>query len=280
MSRGLAPLFALALLAPSGPVGAEDAAPAPPPARELLERAFHNLYADDYVQMLVFETRSRGGSATSRRLQLTRKRSQGRGRALLRFLEPADIRRTAVLVLENPDRADDLYVYLPAARMTRHLGATQRADSFFGTDLSYEDVEPKRAEDWEASGLAWGEHRGAPCARIEIRPRAGFESSYERLDACVEVERGVLLWSEFHRGGRAVKRLEVEPASLRRVGTREFPFAMTFSTPARGSETRVLTESYELRPEIPEELFSAWNLEAGSPERDRARSAGRPGSGN
>ena len=274
MSLRRALLVAAALLAPPDAPGASDAVPAPPPAQELLERAFHNLYADDYVQTLVFETRARGSAATSRRLQLTRKRSQGRGRALLRFLEPAEIRRTAVLVLENAERADDLYVYLPAARMTRHLGATQRADSFFGTDLSYEDVEPKRAEDWEASGLGWGEHQGRPCARIEIRPRAGFESTYERLDACIEVERGVLLWSEFHRGGRVVKRLEVEPASIRRVGTREFPFAMTFSTPARRSETRVVTESYELRPEIPEELFSAWNLEAGSAERDRARSAG------
>jgi len=272
MSRRRALLVAFALLAAPDALGAQDAVPAPPPAQELLERAFHNLYADDYIQTLAFETRARGGPATSRRLQLTRKRSQGRGRALLRFLEPPEIRRTAVLVLENPDRADDLYVYLPAARMTRHLGATQRADSFFGTDLSYEDVEPKRAEDWEAHGLGWGEHAGAPCARVEIRPRAGFESSYERLDACIEVERGVLLWSEFHRAGRVVKRLEVEPASIRRVGTREFPFAMTFSTPARRSETRVVTESYEPRPEIPDELFSAWNLEAGSPERDRARS--------
>ncbi len=276
MSRpGILAVLALLASAPAAP-GAEDAVPEAPPAQQLLERAFHNLYAEDYIQTLAFETRARGGAATSRRLQLTRKRSQGPGRALLRFLAPPEIRRTAVLVLENADRADDLYVYLPAARMTRHLAATQRADSFFGTDLSYEDVEPKRAGDWEARGLGWGEHAGRPCARVEIRPRPGFESSYERLDACIEVERGVLLWSDFHRQGRLVKRLEVDPASIRRVGTREIPFAMTFSTPGRRSETRVLTESYELRPEIPEELFSTWNLEAGSPERDRARSgAGR-----
>jgi hypothetical protein len=272
MSRRGRLLAALALLAPAAAAGAaEDAAPGVPSAQQLLERAFHNLYADDYVQTLVFETRARGGTATSRRLQLTRKRSQGRGRALLRFLAPPEIRRTAVLVLENPDRADDLYVYLPAARMTRHLAATQRADAFFGTDLCYEDVEPKRAGDWEARALGAGVHAGRPCARVEIRPRPGFESSYEHLDACIEVERGVLLSSEFHRGGRVVKRLEVDPASIRRVGTREIAFEMTFSTPARRSETRVVTESYEPSPEIPEELFSTWNLEAGSPDRDRAR---------
>ena len=276
MSRRRALLVALALLAAPDALGAQDAVPAPPPAQELLERAFHNLYADDYIQTLAFETRARGGPAMSRRLQLTRKRSQGRGRALLRFLEPPEIRRTAVLVLENPDRADDLYVYLPAARMTRHLGATQRADSFFGTDLSYEDIEPKSARDWEARSQGWGVHLGLRCARVEIRPRAGFESSYERLEACIEVERGVLLWSDFYRAGRVAKRLEVDPASVRPIGTRQIPFSMTFSTLSRRSETHVQTESYELSPEIPEELFSTWNLETGSADRDRARAGAGP----
>ena len=36
-----------------------------------------------------------------------------------------------------------------AARLTRRLSSSQRADSFFGTDLSYEDVEPKRISDYE-----------------------------------------------------------------------------------------------------------------------------------
>ena len=269
MRSGRALLVALALLAPAAASRAEDAAP--PPAQALLARAFHNLYADDYLQTLRFESRSRGGAATSRRLQLARKRSGGSGRALLRFLEPAEIRRTAVLVIENGERADDLYVYLPAARMTRHLAATQRADAFFGTDLAYEDIEPKRAGDWQARDLGWGEHQGLRCARVEVRPSEGFASTYERLESCIEVERGVLLWSEFYRSGRVVKRLEVEPASIRTIGTREIPFAMTFATPAGRSETRVVTESYELRPEIPEELFSTWNLEAGSAERDRTK---------
>jgi hypothetical protein len=274
MKRAGAWLLALALGASSPAAGGEAAEP--PPAQPLLARAFHNLYADDYVQTLVFESRARGGAPTRQRLQLTRKRSRGPGRALLRFLEPAEIRRTAVLVIENADRADDLYVYLPAARMTRHLGATQRADAFFGTALAYEDVEPKRAEDWEARTLGWGEHEGLRCVRVEVRPRPGFASTYERLESCIEVERGVLLWSDFYRQGRAVKRLEVEADSIRSIGTREFPFAMTFSNASGRSETRVLTESYEPSAQIPEELFSTWNLEAGSAERDRARTGRGP----
>ena len=61
--RALA-VLALAALGPAPGRAAEDGAPGEPPAaQQLLERAFHNLYADDYVQTLAFETSARGAAA-------------------------------------------------------------------------------------------------------------------------------------------------------------------------------------------------------------------------
>ncbi len=82
--------------------------PEPESAAALLERAFHNLYAEDYIQTLVLATQSRGGNEMHRRLQLTRRQSVRPGKALLRFLYPQSIRRTSVLILENDGASDDL----------------------------------------------------------------------------------------------------------------------------------------------------------------------------
>jgi hypothetical protein len=49
------------------------------------------------------------------------------------------------------------------------------------------------------------------------------------------------------------------------------PFLITVKSPARRSETRVVTERYDVRPEIPDRIFSTWNLEAGDARRDRTR---------
>ncbi len=253
---------------------AGDAAPGSVPASELLARAFFNLYADDYIQTMELTTRSRGGRGMTRKLQITRKQSDPPGRALLRFLEPYDIRKTSILILENDNASDDLYVYLPASRTTRHLSATQRGDSFFGTDLSYEDIEPKYVEDYEARRIGTGTANGTPCSVIEFRARAHFESTYERMVSCIEDERGILLWTDFYRRGGVVKRLEIDPGSVRRIGERFIPFTMTMTNSRRRSSTVVQTESFEIRPAIPNELFSTWTLEVGDADRDRARSGG------
>jgi hypothetical protein len=258
--------FAAALAvvcAAAGPARAEEAAGA------LLARAFENLYADDYVQTLELVAESRGSRALSRTLQITRKQSVRPGKALVRFLEPFDVRRTSVLILENDGASDDLYVYLPALDLTRRISAAQRADAFFGTDLSYEDIEPKHAGDYVAQYLPRDAEQA--CVPVELRPGENFESTYERMVACIEEARALIHWMEFYRHGRAVKRLEVDLAEIREIGPRRVPFAMAVTTLRSGSRTLVRTESYELTGDISEKLFSTWNLQAGDAERDRSR---------
>jgi hypothetical protein len=265
--------LAVAGLAPAGAARAqEDAAPASDTARALVERAFFNLYAEDYIQTLELATEPHGGSGMSRRLQITRKQSVSPGRALLRFLSPYDIRKTSVLILENEGRSDDLYVYLPAAEMTRHLSLAQRGDSFFGTDLSYEDIEPKDAEDYATKLLGPGDLDGRPCRKVELRAVEGVASAYDRMVSCIEPERGLLLWTDFHRRGAVVKRLEIDLESVREVGERFIPFRMSMTDAKRRSRTWVVTESYDVRSEIPDTLFSTWNLQVGDAARDRSRS--------
>jgi len=249
----------------------EDVAPESP--QQLLERAFRNLYGDDFVQVMTLSTRRAQGTPMVRRLQVTRKQSVRPGKSLVRFLEPQTVRNTAVLILENEGAYDDFFVYLPALRRARRIAGSQRGDSFFGTDLTYEDVEPKYASDWDATLVGTDEVAGLACHVLDLRPRAGFESVYERMVSCIEPNRATILRTDFHRAGVAFKRLTIDPEHVRDVRGRQIPFRMTLATPRQRSETVVATERYELRPDIPDTMFSASNLEGGSASGDR-RQAG------
>lgn len=245
---------------------------APESAQALLQRAFLNLYGDDYLQRVLFTVTARSSRPVEQRLQIARKQRIRPGKALVRFLDPPAVRRTSILILQHEDASDDFYVYLPAFRKTRHLSSAQRADAFFGTDLSYEDVEPKLAADWDARLVGMEEYEGLPCARLEITPRPEFDSIYERMVSCIEPERAVILWTDFYRVGRIEKRLRTNPARVQGVGGRHIPFEMTFETPRRRSKTLVTVESHELRDDLPDRLFTTRNLETGDADADRGAS--------
>jgi len=257
--------------APLIAAAAEDGEASRESPTDLLARAFDNLYAEDYIQTMELSTQPRSGRGMTRLIQITRKQSVLPGRALIRFIEPYEIRRTSVLILENDERTDDLYVYLPATRLTRHLSNSQRADSFFGTDLAYEDIEPKYIEDYEVAIKGHDSLAGQPCTLLEIKNRPTFESTYDRMLSCVEPDRGVILFTDFYRKSQRVKRLEVDPGSIRNVGTRSIPFSMTMADPRRRSKTAITTKTYDIHSNIPDTLFSTWNLEAGDARRDRSQ---------
>ena len=260
--------LALALAAPAFGDPASD-------PRALLERAFANLYADDYIQTLQLAAASPGMRPVVRTLQILRKQSVQPGKALVRFLEPPDVRRTSVLIVENDAANDDLWVYLPAVRMTRRISSSQRADSFFGTDLSYEDVEPKHAEDYDVTpGGAAEDAEG--CVVLDIRARPTFSSTYERMLSCIEPERALIRWTDFYRKGERVKRLRMDPREVKPIGQRFIPFLITMETLRTRSRTDVRTQSYELVGKLDEKLFNTWNLEAGDAEKDRTRSGAGP----
>jgi len=269
---GWALLGAALLAAPAGAdegaVPLEDFAAEAP--AELLDRAFQNLYGDDYLQEMTLSTRRRGGQALERRIQITRKQSTRPGKALVRFLDPPTIRRTSVLVLENEGAYDDFWVYLPALRRTRRIGGAQRGDAFFGTDLSYEDVEPKYASDWEVEMVGKDAVGERPCFVLEIVPREGHESTYSKMVSCIDPEFATILRTEFYARGVSRKLLVADPGSVREVEGRFIPFELTMTTPKRHTETVVATDVYDIRDDVPEDLFTTWNLESGDADRDRA----------
>jgi hypothetical protein len=273
MGCGLAAALAGAAVAGTAVAGAAtDAGPPAPP--ELLERAFRNLYGDDFVQVMALSTRRRGSRPLVRRVQLVRKQSVRPGKSLVRFLDPPEVRRTSVLILEASERYDDLFVFLPALGRIRRVAAGQRADSFFGTDLSYEDVEPKYAEDWDARRVELGSEAGTPCLVLEIRPRRPETSTYERMVSCIEPERALVLRTQFFRDGLEAKQLRVDPRDVREVAGRQIPFVLTMTTPRLRSETVVTTERYDIHPALPEAIFTQSNLETGDAEGDRRAANG------
>jgi len=61
-------------------------------------------------------------------------------RVLVKFDAPNDIKGTSFLQLEHSDGDDDLWIYLPALKKSRRLVASNKKDSFVGSDFSYGDI--------------------------------------------------------------------------------------------------------------------------------------------
>ena len=90
---------------------------------------------------------------------------------LIRFLAPADVKGTATLLIEHSDGDDDIWIYLPALRKVRRLVASNKKDSFVGTDFSYGDIIGHKVEDWTYTYVGSESLDGVATHVIECLPR-------------------------------------------------------------------------------------------------------------
>lgn len=90
---------------------------------------------------------------------------------MTRFLSPADIKSTVSLLIEHADKDDDIWIYLPALKKVRRMVASNKKDSFVGTDFSYGDVIGHKVGEWNHQLLGEEVVDGNPCYVIESFPK-------------------------------------------------------------------------------------------------------------
>ena len=67
---------------------------------------------------------------------------------ILWFLSPADDKGIAYLKIEHKNQDDEIRLWLPAFKKIRRISSKKKADSFMGSDLSYEDMTSRESTDY------------------------------------------------------------------------------------------------------------------------------------
>ncbi len=180
--RGPMLLLAVALLGAHSGAG-EDAVPERSD-RELLRDAFERTLHAPGVRSVELRVYRSGRLVSRRAFDVAYRHDAGGARSLLRFTAPNYLRGHALLVLETPEGMSDTWLYQAEERRPRRVGTAHKADSFYGSDLSFEELEHQRFDHFELRRLPDATEAGVSCAVIEAVPQR--DSQYGRLVAWID----------------------------------------------------------------------------------------------
>lgn len=83
----------------------------------------------------------KGGATRNRTITMTTKSfGDGLEKRFIRFIEPADVRGTAMLIVDNKNSADEMWIYLPALRKIRRVVSSEKGKSFMSSEFSNSDL--------------------------------------------------------------------------------------------------------------------------------------------
>jgi hypothetical protein len=159
------------LLALAAPALAQD-------ARQIVQESQRRGRANSQRYEGVLEVISSNNKVTKKSWQYVRIGSYGNSKAIIRFTAPAEVKGVALLVVNHADRSSDQWMWTPSIGRDRRIALQDRSTRFFGTDFSFEDLEERDVDQFDYKLEGEESIDGAPCWRIESRPRPGKVSQY------------------------------------------------------------------------------------------------------
>lgn len=259
---GIAALVSLLVAVPARGAGdATSSAGEEDGPEALLREAFENQYELDHTAEIELIMRSRSGQEQRRSFEAAAKRIGGRLHSIGRLTHPEHLRGMTILQIEAPDRGHDAFVYLPSMRSVRRVSTAQRGDAFFGTDVSYEDLERRHARDYRVVGFRperLGEERVQVLVAQPVRARAYHEAHFFIATS----DRAMLRADFFKRGATRPYRVIQAPRAFMKVAAgHTLPTRLVVENRARGTRTEVSYHRLRVDPEIDDRVFSIQTLE-------------------
>ena len=205
----------------------------------------------------------RRGKQRERLTQSLRKYYGKERRQAIFYLKPSNIKGTAFLVYDYPEKGkdNDQWLYLPALRKTRRISAAHRGDYFLGTDMTYEDINPGNklsVEDYDykylKSEMVDG-HQSYVIEGIPVDDKTAKELGYSKAQAWVDIENAMIRKAEYWDiAGNHLKTLQVK--DIRKVDGIWTGHKLEIQNHKTGHKTIFTFSDVDYNSTVPDDVFT------------------------
>ena len=227
-------------------------------AREVAEKMLAATGSAD-SKSTVSMTIDRKGQTLVRKLIVFTQTSETGERRLFQFLEPSAVRDTKYLVwsYEDPDRSDDIWMFLPSQSIVRRLSGGGKKGAFMRSDMAVEDLENSYIDDHNYRLSGSEIVSGNDCYVLEMTNKK--DSNYGRQVASIRKDIWLPLRIDFYdRHDRHLKTALFDRfEEIQGIWTAT---RMTMDTPRKNSRTIMEYEQVEYNSEMDAALFRKENL--------------------
>ena len=232
---------------------------------EIMKKSDEMASSDNEQSVLVMRLINSKGKERSRNIkQFIRFDENDNRSSLIRFNAPADVAGTGFLAVENADREDDQYLYLPALQRSRRISASNETDNFMGSDFTFEDLDREDLSDFNYKLEGEEQINGAAAWKIIATPandKKAKESGYSKREIFVSKQSFIpLMINYYDKKGTLTKVFTAK--DVKEVGAGKYrAHKMEIANKATGHTTVLEFSDFVINGGLEEDFFTVRYLE-------------------
>lgn len=239
-----------------------------PSAREIMDKVALTRKLDGSEAVVSMSIINEKGQKRQRKLAMATKLYDGGDteKRVYRFLSPAEVKGTGVLVFDYESKADDVWVYLPALRKTRRIVSSQRSKAFMGSEFSYADLNVPVLDEFTYKIVKEEKFGGEACWVIDATPKSkdtAESEGYSKKTYWVSKEKFAVRRGLFYDPeGKLLKELTTENVKLIDKEKKRYrPLRMEMVNKQNGRRSVFDTQKVAFAPDTDDAHFTTRSLE-------------------
>lgn len=121
-----------------------------PDAGQIMEKSRELTLTGSLKANVSLTITEKNGSTRNRTISMiTKSYADGTEKRLIKFLEPADVKGTGMLIIDYKTAADEMWIYLPALKKTRRIVSSEKGKSFMNSEFSNADMSSPSLSDFK-----------------------------------------------------------------------------------------------------------------------------------
>jgi hypothetical protein len=177
-----------------------------PDARQIMEKSRDLSITGSMSASINLTILEKSGATRNRKISMTTKSyAGGLEKRFIRFIEPADVRGTSMLVVDNKNTADEMWIYLPALKRTRRIVTSEKGKSFMSSEFTNADMSSPTLSDFEHRHLdKSGTNNQWIIESIPVSEKKADEYGYSRKVSYISMDQNQVSKMEFYNFDNAL----------------------------------------------------------------------------
>ena len=185
---------------------------------------------------------------------------------IIRFLAPAEVKGTGMLIFDYEDKNDDMWIYMPALRKTRRIVSSEKSKSFMGSEFSNADMSAPKLEDFNYTVLRSEILDGTECwvvAAVPVSEEIMDEMGYDRRVIWIGKKDYVLRRADYYNQDNEIfKRMTAtDVKSIDPSGAKYMAMYMEMVNEDSGRRSVMTIDKIQYNPDVKADYFTLSYLE-------------------
>jgi outer membrane lipoprotein-sorting protein len=228
-------------------------------ARKISEKASNVIDISAMEMALTLKIYDSKGRVRERQIATASKNFGNINKTIMKFIAPADVKGTSILIYDYEDKDDDMWIYIPAIRKIRRIISSEKGKSFMSSEFTNADMSKPKMNDFNYKILTSEIYNGHSCWKIETSCKnedIEDENGFSKKIAWIDKNNYLCYKIEFYDIEGELHKTQTIEQYNKQANSKYFAFYMKMENEQNGRKSIININRFQLESMLPESKFT------------------------